>query len=363
MNLRVRIPPWPWIVAVWTGVGLIDASQTVFPMRAIGMHHAWVRLFATRMLQWLPWALATPLVIRLGRRFPLRRTTSPVGWLAHLGTVTAIGLIDAAWSATLEILADPWGQGTPPGSFLQMWLTRFAYGQLTSVVLYAFILTIDRALESQQSIAVQKVEAAQLSEQLYKARLEALRRQLEPHFLFNSLNAVSGLIRNGRGEAAVETIVALGEFLRSVAEDAHLPQVPLEQEVRSLQRYLEIQRARFAERLQVTLDVPDELLSAQVPSLILQPLVENAIRHGIAKLAQGGAIQVTAANSNGALSLSVANDGPSLSSDWETQGTGIGVSNLRARLKIMYGAGSELRLRNRDTGGVEARVSLPLSRM
>jgi two-component system, LytTR family, sensor kinase len=236
MTLRVRLSPWPWpwIVAVWTGVGLIDASQTVFPMRAVGMHHAWVRLFVTTMLQWLPWALATPLVIRFGRRFPLRRTTSPVGWLAHLGAVAAIGLIDAAWSATLEILLNPWAQSTPSGSFLQMWLTRFSYGQLTSAVLYGFILTIDRVLESQQSIAVQKVEAAQLSEQLYRARLDALRRQLEPHFLFNSLNAVSGLIRNGRDDAAVETIVALGEFLRSVAEDSHRPQVPLEQEVRSL---------------------------------------------------------------------------------------------------------------------------------
>jgi LytS/YehU family sensor histidine kinase len=286
-----------------------------------------------------------------------------VGWLAHLGAVTGIGLADAAWGVTLEILLNPWAQSAPPGTFLEMWLTRFSYGQLTSVVLYAFILTIDRVLESQQSIAVQKVEAAQLSEQLYKARLDALRRQLEPHFLFNSLNAVSGLIRNGRGDAAVETVVALGEFLRSVAEDSHCPQVRLEQEMHSLQRYLQIQRARFAERLQVTLDIPEELLSAQVPSLVLQPLVENAIRHGIARLPQGGAIRVTAAHSNGALSLSVANDGPSLSSDWETRSSGIGVSNLRARLNIMYGSGSELSLRNRDTGGVEARVSLPFSRI
>lgn len=357
---RVRDVRWPWIVAVWTGVGLIDASQTVFPMRAIGMHHAWISLFMTRTLVWLPWAFATPLVIRLGRQFPPTRATGLLGCLVHLGAVEAIGLAGAAWSAALQILLNPWAQSPPPGPFMEVWLPEFFYGQLTSTVLYAFILTVDYVVESRQRMARQEMEAAQLSEQLYKAQLDALRRQIEPHFLFNSLNAISGLIRDGRGDAAIETIVALSEFLRGAAEDSNRPQVPLEQEVQTLRRYLEIQKARLADRLQVTLDIPVELLPAQVPSLILQPLVENAIKHGIAKRAQGGAIQVTAASSNGTLSLSVANDGPSLSTDWETRRTGIGIANLRTRLKIMYGTGFELSLRDRDTGGVQARVLLPL---
>jgi two-component system, LytTR family, sensor kinase len=357
---RVRAARWPWIVAVWTGVGVINASQTVFPMHAVGMHHAWVSLFLTLMLVWLPWALATPLVVRLGRQFPPRRAIASLGWLIHLGAMTAIGLSSAAWSALLEILLNPWAQSPPPDSFMEKWLSTFCYGQLTTAVLYAFILTIDYVLESRHRMARQKMEAVQLSEQLYKAQLDALRRQIEPHFVYNSLNAVAGLIRDGRSDAAVEALVALSEFLRGAAEDSNRPQVPLEQEVHSLRRYLEIQKARFAERLQVTVDIPAELLPARVPSLILQPLVENAIKHGIAKRVQGGAIEVTAASSNGTLSLCVGNDGPPLSGDWETRRTGIGIANLHTRLKIMYGTGFELSLRNRDTGGVEALVSLPL---
>ena len=209
-------------------------------------------------------------------------------------------------------------------------------------------------------MARQQMEAARLSEQLQRAQLDALQRQIEPHFMYNTLNAISGLVRDNRNAAAVEMIVALSEFLRGAVVDSKRAQVALEQEVQYLRQYLEIQKARFAERLQVTLDIPAELLSAQVPILILQPLVENAIKHGISKRAQGGAIQVTAASYNGTLSLSVDNDGPSLSPDWDTRCTGIGISNLRNRLQIMYGGAFDLHLRNRDMGGVQALVSLPL---
>ena len=352
---------WQWIAAVWTGVGLMSASQTVFPMRALGMHHAWVSLFVTLVLVWLPWALATPLVIRLGRRYPPIRTTSPLGWAAHLAAVTLIGLTYAAWSATLEILLNPWAQTPPPGPFMGVWLPTFFYGQLTSVVLYAFILTIDHMLESRERIARQQMEAAQLGEQLQRAQLDALRRQIEPHFVFNSMNAIAGLVRDNRNSDAIEMIVGLGEFLRAAAADFNRPHVALEQELKHLRQYLEIQKTRFAERLRVGLDIPAELLSAQVPSLILQPLVENAIKHGIAKRIQGGAIQVAAASANGTLRLSVGNDGPWLPADWETRCTGIGISNLRTRLQLMYGAAFELTLRNRETGGVQASVSLPLA--
>jgi two-component system, LytTR family, sensor kinase len=351
---------WLWIAAVWTGVGLINASQTVFPMRALGMHHAWVSLFLTLVLVWLPWALATPLVIRLGRRYPPTRTTAPLGWAIHLAAMALIGLTYAAWSATLEILLDPWAQTPPPGPFMGLWLVTFFYGQLTSVVLYAFILAIDHMFESRERIARQQMEAAQLAEQLQRAQLEALRRQIEPHFVFNSMNAIAGLVRDNRNSDAIEMIVGLGEFLRAAATDFDRPHVALKQELKYLRQYLEIQKTRFAERLRVSLDIPAELLSAQVPSLILQPLVENAIKHGIAKRVQGGAIQVAAARGNGTLSLSVGNDGPWLPADWESRRTGIGISNLRTRLQLMYGTAFELTLRNRETGGVQASVSLPL---
>ena len=357
---RAAPPRWSWIAAVWTGVGLIDAGQTVFPMRALGIHQDWVRPFITLVLLWLPWALATPWVIRLGRRYPPTRSTAALGWVAHFCAVTAIGMIFAAWSTTLEIGLNPHDQVPPPDDFLKLWLPKFFYGQLSTLVLYAFVLTIDYVLTSRERMAHQQIEATRLSEQLHRARLDALRRQVEPHFVYNSLNAISGLVRDNRNAAAVEMIVALSEFLRGAAVDSNHPQVALEQEVRHLQQYLEIQRMRFAERLQVIVDVPAELLPAQVPILILQPLVENAIKHGIAQRAQGGALQVTAASSNGRLSLSVGNDGPSLPVDWEARCTGIGLSNLRTRLELMYGGAFEFHLCNRSTGGVQASVSLPL---
>lgn len=356
-----RLPYWRWIAAIWSGIGLIDATETVFPMRAQGMHHAWVALFTTLMLGWLPWALATPLVVQLGRRFPLTGTRWVTAWPLHIATATAICLVSAGWSATLEELLDPWAYSQGPGPFTALWLQKFAYGVLTSIVLYAFILTIDFALQSRERLARQQIEAARLSEHLSKAQLEALRRQIEPHFLFNSLNAIAGLVRDQRNEAAAETIVALSEFLRSAAQDSNSQQVPLSREVEHLRQYLEIQKARFAERLQVTLEIPSELLAAPVPSLILQPLVENAIKHGISKRAQGGSIRVNAASAHGMLNLNVDNDGPGLPADFEATRNGIGIANLRTRLQILYGSQGSLSLRNQDGGGVRVSISVPLA--
>ncbi|HEY6927208.1 MAG TPA: histidine kinase [Steroidobacteraceae bacterium] len=359
IDTRAPPPRWPWIAAAWTAVALIDASQTVLPMRALGIHRDWVGPATTSALIWLPWALATPLVIRIGRRYPPTRSTRAPGWIAHLGAIMAIGLIYAGWYVMLETLLNPPSQTPAPGPFVKAWMARFFYGQLFTVLLYAFVLTVDYALESRQRMARQQMESAQLSEQLHKAQLDALRRQIEPHFMYNSLNAIAGLVRDNRNPAAVEMIVALSEFLRGAAVDSNQAQVALEQEVQYLQRYLEIEKARFAERLLVTLDIPAELLAARVPILILQPLVENAIKHGISKRTQGGALEVRASRSGSLLSLSVANDGPPLRGDWENQGTGIGMSNLRTRLQIMYGGAFELHLRNRATGGVQALIRLP----
>src|SRR6202790_194860 len=135
---------------------------------------------------------------------------------------------------------------------------------------------------------------------------------MEPHFMFNTLNAISGLVRDNRNDAAVSMIVGLSDFLRRAVEDSNRPQVALAEEVEYLRRYLDIQKIRFADRLQVSVDIPAELLQAPVPNLILQPLVENAIKHGIAKRVAGGAIRVAGARRNGNLCLSVYNDGPSL---------------------------------------------------
>jgi LytS/YehU family sensor histidine kinase len=144
-----------------------------------------------------------------------------------------------------------------------------------------------------------------------------------------------------------------------VVEDSGAQQVPLAEELEFTRRYLDIQKVRFAERLQFTVDVPDELLAAQVPSLVLQPMVENAVKHGIAKRVQGGEIRITAARANGTLTLLVYNDGPELPSEWEKNASGIGIMNVRTRLRSLYADGFALNLRNQQPGGVEASVSVP----
>jgi len=141
-------------------------------------------------------------------------------------------------------------------------------------------------------------------------------------------------------------------------EGSNRQQMPLEEELEFAQKYLDIQKVRFGERLQLSVEVPREFFSAQVPSLILQPMVENAVKHGIARRVHGGAIRIAAFRSNGMLTLSVYNDGPSLPADWETQ-SGIGISNVRGRLQSLYGEGFQLNLRNQAPGGVEVSVSVP----
>lgn len=354
-----ELTPWRWIALIWLAIGLFDATQNVFVMRAEGMHHAWARLFITLSISWLPWALATPLVLRLGRRYPPIHLRPVTVWLIHLSACAAIGLAFSAWSALLEQLMNPWAHREPLDPLLHASLDKFYNGLLSFVVLYACILVVTYVLDSRQRLAVQQAETARLNEQLSRAQLEALRRQIEPHFLFNTLNAISGLVRENRNDDAVNMVARLSDCLRHLINDSDRQTVPLKEEVEFLERYLEIQKVRFAERLQVRVDVPEECLGVEVPSLVLQPIVENAIKHGIAKRAQGGAVRIHACRCNGMLKLSVYNDGPALqNSNGEN---GVGIANIRTRLKALYGEAFELSMCNQDGCGVEVSVSVPFN--
>jgi two-component system, LytTR family, sensor kinase len=351
---------WRWIAAIWLAGALFDASQTVFMMHAEGRHHPWLPLFGVELVSWLPWALATPLVIALARRHPIGRRMSVRAVAVHLAAFAAIGAVTEAWSATLQVLFNPWGNKHWP-TFLDTWSTTFIYQVLTFVITYALILTVTYVVDARESMSRQLAETARLNEELSKAQLAALRRQIEPHFMYNTLNSIAGLVRDDRNDAALSMIVGLSEFLRRASEDSHRSEVTLQEEVEYLQRYLDIQKVRFGERLQVSVDIPAELLRAQVPNLLLQPLVENAIKHGIAKRVSGGTVRVAGACHNGSLCLSVYNDGSSLPTDWGATNTGVGIGNLRTRLQILHGNGSGLQLRSADAGGVEVVVTLPFS--
>lgn len=347
------------VASIWAGIALFDALQTVFTMRSQGMHHAWTALFATRLLSWLPWLVATPLVIRISRRNPPLQAGAWPARLMHLAALLGINLVSTTWSTWLQRSLNPWAQPGPPPPFLGALVANFSYELLTSCILYAAIVTITLTLDAKDALVGEQTHRARLNEALSRAQLHALQRQVEPHFMFNTLNAIAGLIREHRNDQAVNMVVGLSDFLRRTIDSADSSQVTLASELDYLQRYLAIQKMRFAERLQVTMEVPAEVLPALVPSLMLQPLVENAIKHGIAKRAQGGCIQITACLAKETLSLSICNDGPNLLPDWDKSTRGIGLANLRRRMQLLYGSEFELTLRDGPTHNVRALITLP----
>jgi two-component system LytT family sensor kinase len=349
---------WLWIASLWAGLAILDATQNIFAMRHAGMHHAWMKLFIVLTFNWLPWALVTPLVIWLGRRYP-PVWRSPWTWLLHLCVILAIDVVAAAWASALEGVVQPWLPDFESQAFLTTWPLKISGGLVPAFILYAVILAVTYVLDSKARAAAQQTDTARLNEQLSYAQLNALQRQVEPHFIFNALNSISGLVREQKNDAAVSMIVALSDFIRRVAAGSHDPQALLSQEVEFLERYLQIQEVRFAGRLKLDIQIPDELRKAQIPSLILQPLAENAIKHGIAHRAQGGEVRVAASRANGLLHLSVYNDGPLLDGSGGAVKDGIGLSNLRRRLNLLYGHDCDLRLENSGISGVQVSVALP----
>jgi len=353
-----RSTRWTWIAAIWCAGALFDASQTMLVMHAMGGRRPWLPPFLIVFASWLPWALATPLVIELARRQPFVQGALLRSATAHLAAFAALCMVAEAWSAWLRITFNPWRHAPPP-TFVNTWISALTDQMLMFTIAYALILTITYVVDAREKMSRQMIETARLNEELSRAQLAALRRQMDPHFMFNTLNSIAGLVRDQRSSAAVAMIVGLSEFLRRASADSHRAQVTLAEEVEYLQRYVDIQKVRFGDRLRVSLDIPADLLNASVPSLLLQPLVENAIKHGISKRVSGGEIRVAGARHDGALRLTVYNDGPWVPADLEAAPDGVGLGNLRTRLKILHGDRSELRLQPAEEGGVEVVVTLP----
>ncbi|MDQ8756688.1 sensor histidine kinase [Sphingosinicella sp. LHD-64] len=349
---------WRWIALFWFAAALFEATQSILIQHAIGGRGGEVVLFLTELAGWLPWALATPFVIELAQRHPIVPAPTARGIGAHLMAFLFITLIAEGWSAALHMLFNPWAHRQAPTFWDTLSATLIFHG-LICVFAYALILAITYLVDSRDKVARKATEAAQLGEELSKAQLAALLRQMEPHFMFNTLNSIAGLVRDDRKAAAVNMIVGLSEILRRTSQN-HKPEVTLAEEIEYLQRYIDIQKVRFGERLGYDEDVPETLMDARVPSLLLQPLVENAIKHGLTERVAGGEIRITAARQGAVLSLSVYNDGPAFAAGWESNSAGVGLANLRTRLRIMYGDAADLDVRNVD-GGAEVVVTLPLS--
>lgn len=347
-----RLTGWIWIEAIWCAGALFDASQTLLTMHAMGAGKAWLRPFLIVCVSWLPWALATPFVIKLARRWPIVRSRIFKAMSVHLVAFAVISATAEAWSALLQVIFNPWHR-SPPSSFVDIWSDLLLEQLMTFVIAYALILAVTFVVDSRERMSRQ-------NEELARAQLAALRGQMDPHFMFNTLNSIASLVYDQRGEAAVGMIVGLSELLRRASEDSHRAQVTLREEVEYLQRYVDIQKIRFGDRLRVSIDIPDELLAKQVPNLLLQPLVENAIKHGISQRQSGGEVRVAGISNHGALRLTVYNDGPWTHEDLAVASQRVGLGNLRTRLQILHGELSDLLLRPAEQGGVEVIVTLPL---
>ncbi|HVO44975.1 MAG TPA: sensor histidine kinase [Steroidobacteraceae bacterium] len=209
------------------------------------------------------------------------------------------------------------------------------------------------------SLRLERRRAERAEAMAQSARLRALQGQLEPHFLFNTLNGISALVAEGHNEAAVTMIGLLSDFLRLTLKAGGTPRISVAEEIAFVRQYLDIQKLRFGKRLRFTINVSEEALPAMVPTLLLQPLVENAVKHGILPRAAGGCVSVVVATEANQLQMRVEDDGPGMTRSSST-GAGVGLSNTATRLNELYGSASTLRVGRSALGGVSVDISLPL---
>ena len=307
--------------------------------------------------EWLFLAALTPIVIVLARRVPLRRDR--IGRMVAIHTTGAL-LLCVGW-ASLGILLGrllhtyPW-----QGHFRRDYLSWIMTSVPWSVVMYFAFLGCVYAFTYFAELREREAQQARLSAQLAEARLGALRMQLNPHFLFNSLNALAVLVRDQKTHDASRMLERLGAVLRQVLQGEKRQEVPLSDELRFIEQYLAIEQVRFSDRLHVQWAIAPSVRDALVPEFILQPLVENAIRHGIAKRSEPGTIELSAEGVAGELVLTVRDDGPGYREGQSE--AGVGISNTRARLDTLFGASARLELRRGESGGTIASVRLPLRR-
>jgi signal transduction histidine kinase len=305
---------------------------------------------------WLLYAALTPLVVWLARCLPLRggqlRRNIPIHVLASL-------ILCAAWAASgtaLRWLLMPGATGAPTRGFLVSWFfTTLPFG----VAVYFAVLGIEHATYYFVEAREREAQAARFAAQLSEARLSALRRQLNPHFLFNSLNAITVLVRDHDTGAATRMLEQLSEVLRHVLRTDQLHEIPLTEEIVFLEQYLAIEQTRFADRLRPAFDVDPRVLRAVVPTFLFQPLVENALQHGIARRAGAGLLRITARREGDELVLSVRDDGPGVATRHARRGHGVGLANTRERLATLYGDRGRLELMDTPEGGAEAVVRIP----
>lgn len=332
--------------SAWLLVGLVFASQLhLFSIRAGGTM-GWVDSLVWEIPRWCLWAFLAPLITRIARRYPLGKGQTTRYVVVHTLFGAVLSLIHLAiFVVIFHGLRLSMGN---QGSMLEAFSFAFPLDFHVGIAVYWLIVLLREKSDSEQRVA-------RLQAELTQAQLQALKMQLQPHFLFNTLNSISSFLRTDV-EIADEMIGRLGDFLRMTLQNPGTEEIVLEKELDFLKRYLEIEQMRFQDRLHTEFDIDPDTLGALVPNLILQPVVENAIRHGISARSGTGRIHIASQRRDGRLQVLVQDNGPGLPHDLRE---GIGLGTTRDRLRRMYGKEAQLNLANQTEGGTIVTMSLP----
>jgi len=362
MSQRARIPGWLLFV-IATAFALSSTMQAYWLdhlKHDSGMPDELPHLLALNFLYWYIPALLAPVIMAAATREQLRRQRWRVQVLVHIGGALAYSIVHTAAMMVLRaaLLAQTGLPQNFPGWWnytLMQYLTQLDWLLMT----YLFLVGLAHALVYRRESEARALSSAQLETRLVEAQLQALQRQLHPHFLFNTLNAIVVLVRQQKGQQAEETLARFSDLLRAVLADMDAQEVTLARELEYLKLYLSIEQLRFSDRLRVEFDVDPELLDAAVPHMALQPLVENSIRHGVGQRSTPGVIGIRATRVGDALHVVVQDDGPGFGAQGAGGGLKLGLANTRARLNQLYGEASELRTETGPGGGALVTMVLP----
>jgi two-component system LytT family sensor kinase len=343
------------LLGLWTLVGLAFASQLYLSNSLLGRPITWSEAISAPLEDWYVYGILSLPVVWLARRYPPELGPRWKAAALHLGAALAFSFAYVALRSVVgQVDSRIVGETATFGEIFNPLLVRtFPF----NLLIYGVIVAASHALDYYRKYHERTVQALELEKHLTEARLQALLHQLKPHFLFNTLNGIASLMHSDV-EAADRMLVRLGELLRITMSHTGAPQTSLRDELAFLERYLEIEQIRFRNRLEVSIVVDDEAIRAQVPSLILQPIVENAVRHGIEPQARPGRIELRGAREDGRLVLTVADNGAGLPAGGPKR-EGIGLANTRARLAELYGRDHHFELVNGAAGGLCVRIIIP----
>lgn len=347
----------PRIVLVWLGVASFFTTQNILIKASRHVAIDWQWDIFHEFVYAMVWAAATVVILRAADHWRLEPGARRGSVWRHLGLMLVIApaQIAATYTAHDLILS---AVGHPPAQTLSaLILGGLVWGTFTGALYYWVIIGVYTAFLYPRLYQVERAAAAELQAQLSRAQLDALRLQLHPHFLFNTLNAIAALAP-GDPTRAQRMLARLGDLLRQTL-DTEAVEVPVERELALLAPYIEIQRLRFEERFRYTEHVAPDTVRALVPALLLQPLVENAVQHGVSRRPEGATVSLTVEARGGRLVLEVTDDGPGPGTGG-TSGNGIGLANTRARLAQLYPGAHRLELSAGPGGGARLTVEIPL---